>query len=197
MKHEVAPILNLARSRIIRPRDLNEMKVPRQVLSDLVERGDLVRTGRGLYVAADFGLTEHHPLAEAAKRWPRAVVCLLSALQFHELSLELPSEVWIAVPRGQSPRCRDARPRVVQMSDETFSAGIETHSIEGVPVRIYSAAKTVADCFRFRSRIGNVVAYEALRNAWTSRRATADEIVASARLCRVYNIMRPYLETLS
>ena len=194
MKHSDARILDLARSQIIRPRDLD---VPRQVLANLVERGELVRTGRGLYVAANFDLTEHHSLAEAAKRWPKAVVCLLSALQFHELSLELPSEVWIAVPRGQSPRCRDPRPRVVQMSDETFAAGIETHSIEGVPVKIYSAAKTVADCFRFRSQIGTVVAYEALKNAWASRKATADEIVASARLCRVYNIMRPFLETLS
>lgn len=197
MKHETATIIALARSRVIRPRDLNELKVPRQILSNLVARGELVRTGRGLYVAADFELTEHHSLAEAAKRWPQAVVCLLSALQFHELSLELPSEVWIAVPRGHSPRSRDLRPRVVQLADTTFSAGVETHMIEGVPVRIYSAAKTVADCFRFRNQIGNAVAYEALKNAWTSRKATADDIVANARLCHVYNIMRPYLETLS
>jgi predicted transcriptional regulator of viral defense system len=196
MKQDASAILNLARSRIIRPRDLTELEVPRQVLADLVDSGDLVRTARGLYVAADFDLTENHSLAEVAKRWPQAVVCLLSALQFHELSLELPSEVWIAVPRGHSPRSRDLRHRVVQLSAETFSAGVETHTIEGVPVHIYSAAKTVADCFRFRNRIGNAVAYEALKNAWTGRKATAVDIVANAKLCHVYNIMRPYLETL-
>jgi len=194
MKSEV---LKLAQSQVVRPRDIKALGAPRTVLGHLVESGELVRTGRGLYVAADFDLTEHHSLAEAAKRWPQAVVCLLSALQFHELSLELPSEVWIAVPRGHSPRSRDLRPRVVQLSEETFSAGVETHMIEGVPVKIYSAAKTVADCFRFRSQIGNAVAYEALKNAWTSRKATADDIVANAKLCHVYNIMRPYLETLS
>lgn len=190
-------ILKLARTHVVRSRDLKALGAPRAVLGQLVERGELVRTGRGLYVAADFELTEHHSLAEVARRWPQAVICLLSALQFHELSLELPSEVWIAVPRGRSPRSRDLRPRVVQLSNETYGAGIETHMIEGVPVKIYSAAKTVADCFRFRNQIGNAVAYEALKNAWTSRKATADDIVANAKLCHVYNIMRPYLETLS
>jgi predicted transcriptional regulator of viral defense system len=186
MKHDPTQILDLARSRIVRPRDLRELNF-----------GELVRTARGLYVAADFDLSEHHSLAEVSKRWPQAVVCLLSALQFHELTLELPAEVWIAVPRGLSPRSKDLRPRVVQVSDEAFPVGIETHLIEGVPVKIYSAARTVADCFKFRSQIGNDVAYEALKNAWTSRKASADEIVAHAKLCRVYNIMTPYLETLT
>jgi len=103
MKYDTSPILELARSQIVRPRDLRGLKYPRQVLSELVQSGELVKTARGLYVAADFDLSEHHSLAEVAKRWPQAVVCLLSALQFHELSLELPSEVWIAVPRGLSP----------------------------------------------------------------------------------------------
>ena len=197
MKHDATPILDLARSGIIRPRDLNALNYPRQVLANLVESGELVRTARGLYVAANFDLSEHHSLAEAAKRWPQAVVCLLSALQFHELSLELPSEVWIAVPRGLSPRSKDLRIRVVQLSEETFSTDVETHTIEGVPVKIYSAARTVADCFKFRNQIGTPVGYEALKNAWTKRKATADDIVACAKLCRVYNIMRPYLETLS
>ena len=197
MEHDASQILELARSQIVRPRDLRGMNYPRQILSDLVQRGELVKTARGLYIAADFDLSEHHSLAEVAKRWPQAVICLLSALQFHELSLELPAEVWMAVPRGLSPRSKDLRPRVVQVSGETFSAGIETHLIEGVPVKIYSAARTVADCFKFRSQVGNAVAYEALKNAWASRKATADDIVAHAKLCRVYHIMSPYLETLS
>src|SRR6187431_1392311 len=157
MKHDSTPILELARSRIVRPRDLRALNFPRQALSSLMRSGELVRTARGLYVAADFDLSEHHPLAEVAKRWPQAVICLLSALQFHELSLELPSEVWMAVPRGLSPRSKDLRPRVVQISDNFFSSGIEIHTIEGVPVKIYSAARTVADCFKFRSQVGNAV----------------------------------------
>jgi predicted transcriptional regulator of viral defense system len=197
VKTESTQILDLARDQILRPRDLKALKYPRQALAELVQQGALVRTARGLYVAADFDLSEHHAYAEVAKRFPQAVICLLSALQFHELSLELPAEVWIAVPRGLTPRSTDLHIRTHQLSDETFASGVETHLIEGVPVKIYSAAKSVADCFKFRSQIGNAVAYEALKNAWQKRKATADEIVYFAKLCRVYNVMRPYLETLS
>lgn len=189
--------MEMARDQILRPRDLKRLKYPRQALAELVQQGELVRTARGLYVAADFELSEHHSFAEVSKRFPEAVICLLSALQFHELSLELPAEVWIAVARGLTPRSTDLHLHTHQLSDETFAVGIEIHMIEGVPVKIYSAAKSVADCFKFRSQIGNVVAYEALKNAWQKRKATADEIVHFAKLCRVFNVMRPYLETLS
>lgn len=192
-----AEILEMARSRILRPRDLREIKAPRRALTDLVRSGELLRTGRGLYMAPDLELSEHHSLAEVSKRWPQAVICLLSALQFHELTLELPSEVWIAVPRGHTPRAKDLRPRIIQVSAETFSEGIGTHLIEGVPVRIHSPARTVADCFKFRSQIGIPVAYEALKNVWVQRRASSDELVQFAKLCRVYNVMRPYFETLA
>lgn len=192
-----AEILKMARSRILRPRDLRELDAPRGALTDLVRSGELVRTARGLYVAPDLKLSEHHSLAEVSKRWPQAVICLLSALQFHELTLELPAEVWIAVPRGFTPRSKDMRIRIVQVSAQTFSEGIGTHLIEGVPVRIYSPARTVADCFKFRSQVGVSVAYEALRNAWLQRKAGADELVHFAKLCRVYNVMRPYFETLA
>ena len=198
MSEETAKLLERARTQVVRSRDLEELRVPRRTLGQLVARGDLLRTGRGLYVAADFDLTQNHSLALAAKRWPQAVVCLLSALQFHELTLELPADVWLAFPRGGSlPRCHDMMLRTFQMSDETFEEGIENHVIEGVNVRIYSAAKTVADCFKFRSQVGTNVAYEALRDAWTKRKATSSDLVRHAKLCRVYNVMRPYLETLS
>jgi predicted transcriptional regulator of viral defense system len=198
MRDRTQQVLDLARSQIVRPRDITALELPRRILGELVESGDLVRTARGLYVAADFDLTQNHPLAETAKRWPHAVVCLLSALQFHELTLELPSEVWIAVRRGTAvPRSKDLRPRVLQISQDSFSEGIETHILEGVEVKIYSTAKTVADCFKFRSLIGTPVAYEALKNAWTKRKASSKDLVYFAKLCRVYNVMRPYFETLS
>lgn len=198
MSNKSTELLNLARAQVVRARDLDELRLPRRMLGELVARGELLRTGRGLYVASDFDLTQNHSLAEAAKRWPQSVVCLLSALQFHELSLELPSEIWLAFERGGSlPRAKDMQLRTFQMSDDTFNEGIETHTIEGVNVRIYSVAKTVADCFKFRSQVSTNVAYEALKNAWTQRKATSSELVRYAKLCRVYNIMRPYLETLS
>lgn len=198
MSTKSTELLNLARAQVVRARDLDELRLPRRMLGELVARGELLRTGRGLYVASDFDLTQNHSLAEAAKRWPQSVVCLLSALQFHELSLELPAEIWLAFERGGSlPRAKDMQLRIFQMSDDTFNEGIETHVIEGVNVRIYSVAKTVADCFKFRSQVSTNVAYEALKNAWIQRKATPSELVRFAKLCRVYNIMRPYLETLS
>lgn len=198
MSSKADEILQLARSQVVRSRDLAELRVPRRTLGQLVARGELLRSGRGVYVAADFELTEHHSLVMSAKRWPQSVICLLSALQFHELTLELPADVWLAFPRGNSlPHASDMLLRSFQMSDETFREGVETHLIEGVNVRIYSVAKTVADCFKFRSQVSTNVAYEALKNAWTQRKATSSELVHFAKLCRVYNIMRPYLETLS
>lgn len=197
MSSKADELLQLARTQVVRSRDLAELHMPRRTLGQLVARGELLRSGRGVYVAADFELTEHHSLVMAAKRWPQSVVCLLSALQFHELTLELPADVWLAFPRGGSlPHASDMLLRTFQMSEETFSEGIETHVIEGVNVRVYSAAKTVADCFKFRSQVGTSVAYEALKNAWTQRKATPSDLVRYAKLCRVHNVMRPYLETL-
>jgi predicted transcriptional regulator of viral defense system len=191
-------IMEKARAGILRPRDLAAIPSARRHLAELVQAGKLTKIGRGLYQAGDFPVTEHHSLAETAKRFPGGVICLLSALQFHGLTLELPSEVWVAIRRGKAiPRTNDRHLRVFQISEPMFAAGIETHDIEGVPVRIYSAAKTVADCFRFRSHIGSAVAFEALKNAWQSGKASGDELVRCAKLCRVLAVMEPYLETLT
>jgi predicted transcriptional regulator of viral defense system len=190
-------VLKLARSQILRPRELACLGVTRKRLSSLVASGELLRTARGLYLSPELAITEHHSLAEAAKRFPQAVICLLSALQFHELSLEMPHQIWIALPKGaRIPRPKDMSLRVMRFSEPAFSEGIETHRIEGVEVKIYSPAKTVADCFKFRNKITTAVAYEALQNAWKENMATAAQLVRSAKTCRVYNVMRPYLETL-
>lgn len=183
---------------MLRPRDLESAGIPRVYLRRLVDRGVLLKTGRGLYIAADALLTENHSLAQAAKLAPKGVICLLSALRFHELTTENPAEVWLAVPRGsRAPRPRGLALHVLWFSRETMTQGVEEHLIEGVPVTVFSAAKTVADCFRFRNRIGVNIAVEALRDAWRSHKATSDQLWHYAKVCRVLNVMRPYFDTLA
>ena len=183
---------------VIRPRDLEAAGIPGGHLSRLARSGELVRVGRGLYTLAGAIPSEHRSLAEAAKRVPRGVVCLLSALRFHELTTQTPAEVWLTIgQKDRTPRPNGARLRIVRVSGEARDAGVETHAVEGVPVRIYGAAKTVADCFKFRNKIGTDVAIEALRDCLEQRRCTADELLEYARVCRVLRVMRPYVEVLA
>ncbi|MFO1511296.1 MAG: type IV toxin-antitoxin system AbiEi family antitoxin domain-containing protein [Verrucomicrobiota bacterium] len=183
---------------VLRPRDLESVGVPRVYLKQLVESGELLKTGRGLYVAAGTDLTENHSLAEAAKLSPKGVICLLSALRFHGLTTENPAAVWIAIPRGARPPKSGAPAlRPVRFSGQMMTAGIERHDIQGVSVPVYCVAKTVADCFRFRNRIGVNIAVEALRDAWRNKKVTADELWKHAKICRVLNVMRPYFDSLA
>ena len=183
---------------VLRPRDLKSVGVPRVYLKQLVESGELLKTGRGLYVAAGTDLTENHSLAEAAKLSPKGVICLLSALRFHGLTTENPAAVWIAIPRGARPPKSGAPAlRPVRFSGQMMTAGIERHDIQGVSVPVYCVAKTVADCFRFRNRIGVNIAVEALRDAWRNKKVTADELWKHAKICRVLNVMRPYFDSLA
>ena len=183
---------------VLRPRDLKPFDVPRVYLKQLVDRGELLKTGRGLYVIAGETLTENHSLAEAAKLSPKGVICLLSALRFHGLTTENPAEVWIAIPRGARPP-KSANPalRVVTLSGEMMTEGIKRHVIQGVSVPVYGVAKTVADCFRFRNRIGVNIAVEALRDAWRNKKTTSEELWRYAKVCRVLNVMRPYFDSLA
>lgn len=183
---------------VLRPRDLESVNVPRVYLKQLVESGELLKTGRGLYVAAGADLTENHSLAEAAKLSPKGVICLLSALRFHGLTTENPAAVWIAIPRGARPPKSGAPAlRPMRFSGQMMTAGIERHDIQGVSVPVYCVAKTVADCFRFRNRIGVNIAVEALRDAWRNKKVTADELWKHAKICRVLNVMRPYFDSLA
>lgn len=154
------------------------------------------RAPKALPVAADAEVTEHHTLVEVARLAPRGVICLLSALRFHGLSTQLPPDVWLAIPlKGWRPTIRGLPVRFVYMSDAAFTAGVEDHVLEGVPVRITSAAKTVADCFKFRNKVGLDVALEALRDYRGARR-DLDELRRFAKVCRVDRVMRPYLEAI-
>ena len=187
---------------LVRPRDVEAIGIPRKYLSRLVERGLIERVGRGQYMAADAEWTQYHTLVQAAARVPRGVLCLLTALRFHDLTTELPREVWMAVdPRAGQPRDPHLALRIVRFSGAALTAGIEEHAIEGVPVRVYSPAKTVVDCFKFRHKIGVEIAIEALRD-YLARRdrdrdRDLDELMRLATACRRANVMRPYLEALA
>jgi len=183
---------------VVRPRDFVAAGLRRGIVYEMVRSGELRRVGRGLYSWAGARMSAQRSLVEAAKAAPGAVICLMSALRFHDLTTQAPSEVWIAVEnKAWRPRAAAASVRIVYMSGNAFTAGVESHHIENVPVRIYSAAKTVADCFKFRNKIGLEVAVEALRDYLRRNRRGADELWRYARICRVSRIIRPYLEAMS
>ncbi len=189
-------LLSLARRReIITAADANRMHVHSQQLTRLVRDGLLERIARGRYRMVGRSITEHHGLVVAAHAVPRGVICLLSALVFHGIGTQLPFEVWIALDRGMRiPPLSFPPLRVARFSGPAFSEGMEIHRLEGQAVRIYGIAKTLADLFKYRRKIGLDVALEALREAWRDKRVTMGEIDHYARICRVERVMRPYLE---
>ncbi|HET8542117.1 MAG TPA: hypothetical protein VFL83_19725 [Anaeromyxobacter sp.] len=181
---------------LLRRRDLSARGIRGERLDRLLREGALVQRARGLFMAADADVTEHHSLAEVARLAPNAVICLLSALRFHGLGTQLPSKVWIAIHvKAWRPRLTGLPVRIVHMSGAALTEGVELHDIEHVPVRITSAAKTVADCFKFRNKIGLDVALEALRE-YRRQKQSLDELRRLARVCRVERVMRPYLEAM-
>jgi len=185
------------RKGIVRPRDLEALGIPREYLLRLHRQGKLSRTGRGIYTLPDAAVTERHSYAEVAKRVPEAVLCLLSALVFHEITTQSPASVWIALGKGaRKPAILSPSLRVVRLTEPSLSEGVEEHTVEGVPVRVYSAAKTVADCFKFRNKIGLDVAIEALKDSLRQKKATINDIYHYAKICRVCNVIRPYMQAL-
>jgi len=182
---------------ILRARDLDAHDIPREYLRRLTERGDLVRLGRGLYQRADHDVTAQHSLAEAAKRVPKGVICLLSALRVHGLTTQNPFDVWMAIGhKDREPMVDHLSLRVVRMSGAARTEGVEDHEIEGVSVPVYGPAKTVADCFKFRTTVGTDVAIEALRDFHRKRAGTMDELWHYADICRVRTVIKPYMEAI-
>ena len=195
----IEQIVSLAREGgMIRPRDLDAYGIPREYLRRLCDKGVLERQSRGIYTLRDAELTQHHSLMHACKRVPKGVVCLLSALRFHNLTTQAPFEIWMAIDRkARLPKTEGVPLRLVRFSGEALTEGIERHQIEGVDVSVYCPAKTVADCFKYRNKIGLDVALEALRECRRERRCTMDDLWRFAKICRVANVMRPYMEALS
>jgi len=191
-------ILNLASQKgLLRASDLDTIQAPRVVLTRMTAAGLLEKIGRGLYRTPETQGSEHETLVTVATKVPQAVFCLLTALQFHELTTQLPRQVWIAMPRGShTPRFDYPPIKMVQFTGDAYTAGIEEVERDGLKFRIYGAAKTVADCFKHRNKIGLDVALEALKDARSKNKASVDDIWSFAKICRVANVMRPYLESL-
>lgn len=191
-------ILEMAlKNGVIRAREIREAGLHPEYLRRLCKSGQLIRTGRGLYSLADGDFTEHHTLAEACKRVPNGIICLLSALSYYEIGTQNPHEVWMAIDRAMRKPTVDYPPiRFFRFSGLSRKEGVEEIKVEGVTVRVYNPAKTVADCFKYRNKVGIDVAIEALRECWRSRRCTIDELVHYGKICRVHNIMQPYMEAI-
>jgi len=161
------------------------------------DAGVLERLGRGLYRIADLPPLGNPDLVAVALKVPTGVICLISALAYHELTTQIPHEVYLALPRGAEPPRLDHPPvRVFWFTGKAFTEGIDTPELDGVAVRIYSAEKTLADCFKYRNKIGLDTAIEALKRYVSSRRVQVDKLMAYARICRVEKVIRPYLEAL-
>ncbi len=181
-----------------RPRDLKAHGIPREYLSRLYRTGAVRRVERGLYTLPNAFVSEHYSLAEVSKRIPHGVICLLSALRFHSLTTQAPFEVWMAIDvKARKPRVGGLPLHIVRFSGDSLRSGMDEHLIQGVRVRVYVPAKTVADCFKYRNKIGLDVALEALRECWRERRCTMDDLWHYAKICRVANVMRPYMESLT
>ena len=191
-------LIDLVRSQgLIRPRDLAPLGIARVSLTRAVRRGQLERVGRGLYGVPGREVSAHGSLAEVARRVPKGVVCLLSALRYHNLTTQAPFELWLAIANKATAPKLDYPPiRIVRFSGAALTEGVEKHVVDGVTVRVTGVAKTVADCFKYRNKIGLDVAMEALREAWREKRMSSDDIWRYAKVCRVANVMRPYLDSL-
>lgn len=198
MTNHLQNLLRLAGAKgLIRARDLVQYGIPRQYLSIACERGLLERLDRGLYSLPGAIQSEHRSLVEVCKLVPQGVICLLSALQFHAITTQSPFEVWLAIGESkETPRMSLVQLRIARFSAASLKAGVESHDVNGAELRVFSAAKTVADCFKYRNKIGVDVAAEALRDYLRQRKGPIDDLTKYARICRVERVMEPYLEAL-
>ena len=194
--NQTEQILELAHhQRLLSAADVRAHGCSPQLLIKLHQSGKLQRVTRGVYSLPDSELTEHQSLVEVCRRVPKAVICLLSALQFHEIGTQIPHEVWIALPEATQTPALDFPPlRIARLRGAAYADGIETVIEHGSPIRVYSLAKTIADGFKFRHKIGLDVALEALKEAWRQRELNIDQVMHFAKINRVAKVMQPYLE---
>lgn len=199
MKDKRAVIVELAKTMgVLRPKDLVPLGIEPRYLRHLAAEGLLTRSGRGQYTSNEFDVSEAHSLVQAVRTQSQGVVCLLSALNFHGIGTQLPHRVWLAIPYGARRSASESVPlEIVVVRSPAYEAGLDVHRLEGIDVPIYGVAKTVADCFKFRSRVGLDVAIEALKEALRDRRCSREEIRQFAKINRVENVMRPYMEAMA
>jgi predicted transcriptional regulator of viral defense system len=185
----------LQKKGVIRSCELDAQGISRSNIRRLVESGEVLRISRGLYRLPGTAVSENISLAEVSKLAPRGVFCLFTALVFHKFTVQVAPHVCIALEgTAWKPKIPMVKIRVYRFSGEVFKSGIEEHTVDGVKIRVYSAAKTVADCFKMRNKTGLDVALEALREALRTKKASSEEIHKMARICRVERIIRPYME---
>ena len=183
---------------ILRAKDIEALGISREYLSKLYRKGIVKRISRGMYCLPDTEYSESHSLAEASKQVPEGVICLLSALSFHGFTTQVPHKVWIAIDfKAWKTRTAGIPLKIVRFSGKALESGIQKHRVYGVEVKVYSPPKTVVDCFKYRNKIGLDIALEALREGWREKRFTINELWKFAEICRVSNVMRPYLESLT
>ncbi len=194
-KDKMTAILELAEAKgILRPKDVQEEGLPRQYVYRLYEQGKLDKISRGLYKLPEKQFSMSDTQLEACKRITHGVLCLKTALRFHDMTTQNPHKIWMAIDvKAWEPEV-DLPMKYIRMSGESFESGIEEHKVDKIPVRVYSAAKTVADCFKFRSKIGLEVCLDALRDFRFQNIGTMDDIWKYAKINRVLNVMRPYME---
>lgn len=189
---------NLRKKGIVRAKDIEALGLSRTYLGTLYRKGIVDRIGRGLYCLPDADFSRFHSLAEACKQVPKGVICLLSAVSFHGFTTQAPHQVWIAIDfKARKPKFSGTPVRIVRFSGKALSSGVQKHRVYDAEISVYSPAKTVADCFKYRRKIGLEVALEVLREGWREELFTMDELWRFARICRVGNVMRPYLESLT
>jgi predicted transcriptional regulator of viral defense system len=182
---------------ILRVSKAIELGVPKHVLYDMVKTGELVREAPGIYRLSETDLLGNPDLVNLSLRVPRAVFCLISALYFHELTTQIPHQVYFALPRDvKTPKIQTPPIRVFHFSPESYQAGIMEHELDGVKVKIYDREKTIADCFKFREKIGMDVALEAVKDYLRQPKVNVSLLMKYARINRAEKVMRPYLEAL-
>jgi len=201
MKTKQQQVIEYMKERIIvRPKDIVAEGLPKDYLYQLAKKGVVVKIGRGQYQLPNSKLndiTEWTSFVEVQRRVPKGVFCLLSALVFHNFTTQNPHDLWVAIAnKAWSPEIGYPPVRYIRMSGPALDGCIETHLIEGVELRVYSAAKTVVDCFKFRNQIGLDVAIEALKEGWHKRKFSMDDLMNAAKLCRVSKVIQPYAETI-
>jgi len=191
-------IEKLRKEGILRSKDIEELGISRAFLSKLHRKGIVERVSRGLYSLPDGNYSDSHSLAEVTKQIPKGVICLLSALSYHRFTTQLPHQVWVAIDvKARKPNTSGTPVRIVRFSGDHLNKGIETHRVYDIEIKVYSPAKTVADCFKYRNKIGLDVALEALREGWREKLFTMDELWKYAKICRVTKVMKPYMESLT
>ena len=206
MFHHIMPPADSQKSRavellhakgMVRLREFMAVGIAPETLARLVRDEVVIRLSRGLYQLADAPLEAAHALAAASALVPKGVVCLTSALQFHELTLQMPSTIWMAIERAAwRPTFANPRVRFVRYSSEALASGIKRHRIDGVDVPLTEPARTIVDCFRFRSKVGLDVAMEGLREGLRQRLCTPDDLFCIAKPMRIWPVMRPYVESM-